>query len=1798
MKQFNLFLATFLALLMPSILVAQNCSTQLPFGQLSEGAEYTHSLSLQSRGGTNTDSAWYSFTVPSTGYVTISSCDVAGSPEDTRLFLFDGNTCANLSLVATSDNDCGFAALLNDRKVFNTKTYYLLWDNKSTSAPLNFNISVKYVSEATYNANRPANDNICSATAISVDDTLTNQSNEYASVQGVAEFALGGDPGLQTVWSPDFNVHNSVWYTFVAPASGAAGIELTGTAGIWDAQLAVFSGTCTDFSSLDFVGASEAGKTNDPSINLFSLIAGETYYILIDGYGTESGDFDISVKNIDLRSPYTILFNPDTVVSSPFTAFACPGYSNFALEAELLVAADSSEIDGIIVNNAYDAWYLDALTEYLATLEWTLNDASGTNDYASDNNLSAGTYTATFTDNFRPAWSADFTFVEETRDPLVVTISEIAQPGCAGASGSIDFDIAGGFTFNATGITYMDKDVLAYYKFASLTAGTAALDGASLNPVFGSQDDFHTDLYEGHYRLIVEDACGNFDSTDFTMNDPELVTLVASVDTTIHPYCDGSATGEIEVSAVGGENSPYEYFYYRADTLTTMAPDTLVYSAAIAGADTAVYKTADQGWYRVVIYDGCTQFDTVYTQVVDRGLDMLMVAATVNNPTSYAAMDGSVTLNVTGGQSDYRSAWFLNGEFLEDLSNELSVTGLAQGEYQIYVEDSCANVGSWDTTFVMLAPLANDEPCDAITIAEGDSLTLFSNAGATTATGESALNIPTDADEGFNGWEEKNIQSSVWFSFEAPASGAVAISTELYEVLGNLSFDPQVAVFSADNCADFGTFQYLAANDDVTSGTVNNSYLETYCLTPGATYYILVDGFAGIGQEGMFNIYIEEIELDPLTVLWSKTNETCVDLGTISIDSIGGGVYMNGPEDFTYTVNLNNGDSIISELVPGYQNILFEDLAPGIYNLTVADTCGVVFDMDITIEEYDAGALTIVPTVTKPTCPMGTDGVIEIAYSNGVGGYSTYFEKLPLGTRTGSTQTGDTIVYSFDATGDDIDAGSYIFYVIDDCGNQKQFEVLVQDPVYSALTASHTSVDPTCTGGNDGTFTIEFAGGSGQYYVSVIEATVSEPVIQGIADSLVSGTSFTVSDLVAANYYYVVKDFCLAPDTAAADTVKIIDPIFDPFSLDITSTVNPSDSGSADGSFTFVVEDGATPYTTYAMTLNPADSSIVDTLSIVSSSVTGLKAGLYQVETTDNCGFTFTEIFELKNPPSNDDACDAFAIAVGDSRTWSNVAATVQANEDEDIDLPVNETCLGSQGWCINDSINASVWYKVVIPASGAINVEVSSNDFDPQVAVFTATCSDFTSFELLAANDDVSLANNNASVTIGCLTPGTEVYVLIDANVTSSPLNVEGDYTVTVTEVTTGPITIASSIVHPTTEISTDGSINITLTGGYAPFTFAWVDNGVASAVTTKDRSGLVAGTYHVTITDNCGDSVDSLFTLVNSTISYDNVCGAVLIPVDGVNREYTNQGATLEAGELAIEPATDGDCFSNTESKWCSGDGLDASIWFKFYAPASGQATVDLCNGGNNTFDTQLAVYSSNNCANFATFNLVGANDDIQTCNLGSRLDLTGLTPCGLYFVLVDTDDDSDRGIMGIKISDPAKSLNAGDDVSVTLCQEDGDVDLANLLSGNADQGGTFVDVNATGELTGSVLSAGNLAVGVYTFEYRLFATCDNQTTASDVAVITVRVEACVGIIENNNVSFSLYPNPTESIFNISTKKAVAGVDVVVSDLSGKNVYSKTNAFASSKDLAIDLSGLAKGVYAVKLTGEATGAFKVVLQ
>jgi hypothetical protein len=226
-------------------------------------------------------------------------------------------------------------------------------------------------------------------------------------------------------------------------------------------------------------------------------------------------------------------------------------------------------------------------------------------------------------------------------------------------------------------------------------------------------------------------------------------------------------------------------------------------------------------------------------------------AGTVSGPASgYAAQ--AQTYSTTGSTGSLQ--WYARLQPATTWSLVSGATSATQnifyagpGTYDVMVVASVNGCNNDTAAFVStVITLQNDNVCDAVALNYGANGP-FSNVGATTESGEPAP--PAISCTVQNGWcGGQTISNTIWFSFVAPASGKIAIRT-----LAPL-WDNQLAVYSADDCGAIlaGNGILLAANDDSLS-TPFHSYIAPLCVTPGATYYVQLDGYS-TGTSGNINL--------------------------------------------------------------------------------------------------------------------------------------------------------------------------------------------------------------------------------------------------------------------------------------------------------------------------------------------------------------------------------------------------------------------------------------------------------------------------------------------------------------------------------------------------------------------------------------------------------------------------------------------------------------------------------------------------------------------------------------------------------------------------------------------------------------------------------------------------------------------------------------------------------------------------------------------------------------------------------
>ena len=321
--------------------------------------------------------------------------------------------------------------------------------------------------------------------------------------------------------------------------------------------------------------------------------------------------------------------------------------------------------------------------------------------------------------------------------------------------------------------------------------------------------------------------------------------------------------------------------------------------------------------------------------------------------------------------------------------------------------------------------------------------------------------------------------------------------------------------------------------------------------------------------------------------------------------------------------------------------------------------------------------------------------------------------------------------------------------------------------------------------------------------------------------------------------------------------------------------------------------------------------------------LTGLPAGTYTVTVTDanECSATASVTInqptplvvtqQVTNILCNGDLTGAINLTVSGGTpayffSWSNNAST------EDL----TNLAAGTYSVTITDSNGCGLTRTYTINEPSELNATVAGTDADCNgSATGTAT---------VTATGGVApytylWSNGRVTRTVTGLTAGSYSVTITDANNCTTAASVDIDE--------------ASSIVATGTTIDVtctgddDGSINLTVTGGTAPYTYIW-SNGAS----TQDINNLPPGNYGVTVTDANECSTTANFSInepgaINLNINAPIIqCGGTaggsitVIPTGG-NGGYTylwsngQTGATISSLNAGIYSVTVTDANGCTE-------------------------------------------------------------------------------------------------------------------------------------------------------------------------------------------------------------------------------------------------------------------------------------------
>lgn len=652
-----------------------------------------------------------------------------------------------------------------------------------------------------------------------------------------------------------------------------------------------------------------------------------------------------------------------------------------------------------------------------------------------------------------------------------------------------------------------------------------------------------------------------------------------------------------------------------------------------------------------------------------------------------------------------------------------------------------------------------------------------------------------------------------------------------------------------------------------------------------------------------------------------------------------GNVSCNGDSNGTLTANPAGGTSPYTYAWSNGlgTNPMVSNVGVGTYTVTITDA-----NMCITTAMSTVGQpapLTATASSTNVSCNGLSDGSVSVAASGGTTAY-TYVWSGGIGT--GQMISG-------------VAAGTYTVTVTDANMCSTTATTTVSQP--AVLTATATASNISCNGFNDGQVSVSVSGGNpgytytwnvagngptitglapGTYTVTVEDtnnctttasATVTQPTALTINATVTAESGLNTEDGAiditvsggTPNYTYnwgtqgVNEDLSsLPPGTytvtatdangcviSASYTVNAFDaPI-----ITVDNTTNVSCNGGNNGAINISVTGGMPNYTySWAGPNNPP----------ATQDISGLVSGIYTVTVTDNNSIEAVETITITEP-------SAIGITLDNT-----TEVTCNGSADGSISISVNGGTAGyTYAWTGGGStedltgLSGGTYTPTITDANGCQQVGNAITILEPNpITINVVSTTDPECNGAATGAIDISVSGGTPGYTyawtggavsqdLSGITAGAYIVTVTDSRGCTEVTNV-------INIVESSSIVITSNVTNVSCNGLSDGTITLNVSGGTPNYVYNW-DNGLPSQ---QNQTGLVAGTYNVTVTDANGCSqIDGPITITEPSAivvthnvinaSDANNDGAVDITVSGGMSPYTylwsNNAVTQDINNLA---------------------------------------------------------------------------------------------------------------------------------------------------------------------------------------------------------------------------------------------------------------------------------------------------------
>lgn len=649
--------------------------------------------------------------------------------------------------------------------------------------------------------------------------------------------------------------------------------------------------------------------------------------------------------------------------------------------------------------------------------------------------------------------------------------------------------------------------------------------------------------------------------------------------------------------------------------------------------------------------------------------------------------------------------------------------------------------------------------------------------------------------------------------------------------------------------------------------------------------------------------------------------------------------------------------------IPGVGNNttgIFTGLPAGDYNLILYDNTGCSDSEPFTITEPNS-LVTSIEISESIDCNGNNSGSVAAVASGGNGPYNFLWDDM-----------------SIDSINTNLSAGPVAVTITDQSGCAEMADFVLPEPSVFTLTSASTVV--SCFNGTDGTATALPDGGTPPY---------SYLWDNGQTGQVATGLSMGMETVT-------VRDAAGCPNTI---TVSIAQN--DEISLSFLP-IAPTCFNGQNGNLTVVPTGGAGSYT-YLWENGQ-----------MSPTAAGLGAGTHRVTVTDLNNCTQIGSFVVPNTP---------AININQV----TVPASCATNTDGNIDLNITGgTAPYSFAWSDDAAITTEDRPNL---AGGIYTVTVTDQPgCQNQLSILVMAP---PAIDLATASSPVGCAGGNTGSVEASPMGGTAPYQYawdINGTIMTQPVvnNLPaGSYSITVTDgnncqaietvqvLQSAGIDVLENISNVNCFGNSDGQINLTISGGNAPYTLEWTDLNGDVLGNDPRLDNQPAGTYQINITDANGCLQTEQFEILQNPellLSFGNLnnlncnnvaTGSIELIVTGGDENYSfnwSNGASqqnlndLAAGTFTVT-VTDGlNCsqeITTTLSEPAALNVIDTTLPASCFNTTDGSITLSVT-GGTIAADYQY-MWSNGGTSSQQTALVAGSYQVTITDDLGCQLEET---------------------------------------------------------------------------------------------------------------------------------------------------------------------------------------------------------------